>query len=213
ILFSSPLPSIGQTYSLVIQDEKQKEIHTAPAYPGESGSFLATNQQGNGRRFNENQEQKGGFDPRKNVGICTYCKKPGHTIDKCYRIHGVPADFKFTKQRKFQENVQANDVFNTNEEGIQGNMNVLGTQSLTQENVTQLLQLLQQVNIGQQGAETSEASVNLSCAGIAKIFNSFACFIQIDSESWILDSGETEHMTFNINFFVNYKALPKPVMV
>ncbi|XP_070004346.1 uncharacterized protein [Nicotiana sylvestris] len=127
-----------KVYSLVIQDEKQREIHVAPAYPGESGSVLATNQQGNRRR-----------------------------------IHGFPADFKFTKQRKFQGNV----------------------------------------NIGQQGAGTSEASANLSCAGIAKIFNSFACFIQIDSESLILDSGATEHMTFNINFFINYKVMPKPVMV
>ncbi|XP_019246302.1 PREDICTED: uncharacterized protein LOC109225950 [Nicotiana attenuata] len=77
ILLSLPLPSIGQAYSLVIQNEKQREIHAAPAYPGESGSFLATNQQGNGRRFNENKGQKGGFDPRKNAKICTYCKKPG----------------------------------------------------------------------------------------------------------------------------------------
>ncbi|XP_070010455.1 uncharacterized protein [Nicotiana sylvestris] len=163
--------------------------------------------------FNENKGQKGSFDPRKNAGICTYYKKPEHTIDKCYRIHGFPADFKYTKQRKFQENVQENAVFNTNEEGIQGNTNVPGKKSLTQENVTQLLHLLQQVNIGQQGAGTSEASANLSCAGIAKIFNSFACFIQIDSESWILDSGATEHMTFYIIFFINYKALPKPVIV
>nr|XP_016452627.1 PREDICTED: uncharacterized protein LOC107777154 [Nicotiana tabacum] len=150
ILLSSPLPSIVQAYSLVIHDEKQRDIHATPVYPGDSGSFLATDMRGNGRRFNENKGQKGVCDPRKNTGICAYCKKPD---------------------------------------------------------------LLQQVNIGQQGAETSDASANLSCAGIAKFFNSFACFIQIDSESWILDSGATAHMNFNINFFINYKALPKPIMV
>lgn len=46
----------------------------------------------------------------------------------------------------------------------------------TQENVTQLLQLLQLVNIVQQGVETSNASANLSCAGIAKFFKSFALY-------------------------------------
>nr|XP_033510346.1 uncharacterized protein LOC117275099 [Nicotiana tomentosiformis] len=122
-------------------------------------------------------------------------------------------DFKFTKQRKFQGNVQANDVFNTNEKGNEGNANILGVKSLTQENVTQLLQFLQQVNMGQQGAGTSYASANLSCVGIAKFFNSFAHFIEIDSDSWILDGGETEYMTFNKNFFINYKAFPKLVMV
>ncbi|XP_070005396.1 uncharacterized protein [Nicotiana sylvestris] len=43
ILLSSPLPSIGQAYSLVIQDEKQREIHATPVYPGESASFIANN--------------------------------------------------------------------------------------------------------------------------------------------------------------------------
>ncbi|XP_070048846.1 uncharacterized protein [Nicotiana tomentosiformis] len=32
ILLSSPLPSIGHAYSLVIQDEKQREIHATPSY-------------------------------------------------------------------------------------------------------------------------------------------------------------------------------------
>ncbi|XP_047268535.1 uncharacterized protein LOC124898714 [Capsicum annuum] len=31
---------------------------------------------------------------------CKYCKKSGHTIDKCYKLHGHPPDFKFTKGKK-----------------------------------------------------------------------------------------------------------------
>lgn len=56
-------------------------------------------------------------------------------------------------------------------------------QTLTKENVTQLLQLLQQVNIGQQNAATPNAYANINCAGIAKFFNSYACFVQIDEKS------------------------------
>ncbi|XP_075074682.1 uncharacterized protein LOC107767956 [Nicotiana tabacum] len=32
---------------------------------------------------------------------CKYCKKPGHTIEKCYKLHGFPPNFKFTKGKKF----------------------------------------------------------------------------------------------------------------
>ncbi|XP_009785919.1 uncharacterized protein LOC107790181 [Nicotiana tabacum] len=102
ILLSSPLLSIGQAYSLVIQDEKQREIHVVPAYPGESGSFMVTNQAA-GKKYGDSKGQKGSYDAKKSSGICTYCKKPGHNIDKCYRVHGFPADFKFTKPRKFQD--------------------------------------------------------------------------------------------------------------
>ncbi|WOH01799.1 hypothetical protein DCAR_0521184 [Daucus carota subsp. sativus] len=34
---------------------------------------------------------------KKSNVICNYCKKPGHVVDKCYRLHGFPSDFKFTK--------------------------------------------------------------------------------------------------------------------
>ncbi|KAJ0477524.1 putative transcription factor interactor and regulator CCHC(Zn) family [Helianthus annuus] len=37
--------------------------------------------------------------------VCSHCKKPGHTIAKCYRLHGFPKDFKFTKPRKYAANV------------------------------------------------------------------------------------------------------------
>nr|XP_009598641.1 uncharacterized protein LOC104094414 [Nicotiana tomentosiformis] len=29
-----------------------------------------------------------------------YCKKPRHTVDKCYRLHDFPTEFKFTKNKR-----------------------------------------------------------------------------------------------------------------
>ncbi|XP_075081948.1 uncharacterized protein LOC142166463 [Nicotiana tabacum] len=168
---------------------------------------------GNFRKYNENKGQKRGYDQKKNFGICAYYKKSGHIIDKCYRLHGFPAYFKFTKQRRFQGTVQANNTFTANEEVDYAGANTAENQILTQDNMAQLLQLLQHMKAGQQGASGSDASANLSYAGIAKFFNSYAYFIQINCESWILDSGTTEHMTFNKDFFTNFKALRNPLMV
>ncbi|XP_019264502.1 PREDICTED: uncharacterized protein LOC109242125 [Nicotiana attenuata] len=76
----------------------QKEL--SAVVQGESGSFMVTNQAA-GKKFGDSKGQKGSYDAKKNSGICAYCKKLGHSIDKCYRVHGFPADFKFTKPRKF----------------------------------------------------------------------------------------------------------------
>ncbi|XP_059290878.1 uncharacterized protein LOC132044419 [Lycium ferocissimum] len=187
ILLSSPLPSIGQAYSLVVQDEKQREIHATPSYPGEP-SFTATNQQG-GRRFNDYRIQKPTFDSKKNNLICGYCKKPGHSIDKCYRLHGFPSDFKFTRPRKLQATTQVNNVFGSNEEtNVTCNK---ATQSLSQENVTQLLKLLQQYKTDQQPDNVTEAFANMSFA----------------------DSGATQYMTHNKALLSNLKLLPQPQIV
>ncbi|XP_070057828.1 uncharacterized protein [Nicotiana tomentosiformis] len=213
ILLSSPLPSIGHAYSLVIQDEKQREIYATHAYPGESASFIATNQSGNFRKFNENKMQKISFESKRNTEICSYCKKPGHSIDKCYMIHGFPADFKFTRQKRFQVGTQANNAFLSNENSEQGAENTTGVQNLTKENVAELLQLLQQIKMGQNSVGTSDAATNVSCAGMTNFFEDITCLNQISDESWILDSGATEHMSFNKEFFINLKTLPKPLMV
>nr|XP_009787368.1 PREDICTED: uncharacterized protein LOC104235332 [Nicotiana sylvestris] len=96
-----------------------REIHATPAYPGDCASFIAANQPGEGKRHNEQRSQKGMNDSKRVSTICGYCKKPGHTIDKCYRIHGFLTDFKFTRQKKFQGPIQANNALNAVDENEQ----------------------------------------------------------------------------------------------
>ncbi|KAH0645108.1 hypothetical protein KY284_032992 [Solanum tuberosum] len=118
ILLSAPLPTIGQAYSLVIQDEKQREIHAAPAYLGDSASFLVGNARE--RRNNEYKSNQGNYAKKSSL-VCNYCKKTGHTIDQCYKIHGFPDDFKFSKPKRYQKGPVAGNVFSTGEASQQGN--------------------------------------------------------------------------------------------
>lgn len=84
ILMMSPLPTVNQAYSLLIQNGKQREIHVTQ-HPGES-AFFTTNKFGNQIRGKFESKQKGSNEGRKNNLICSFCKKPGHTAEKCYRI-------------------------------------------------------------------------------------------------------------------------------
>ncbi|KAM3360260.1 hypothetical protein P3S68_019972 [Capsicum galapagoense] len=190
ILISSPLPSTGQAYSLIVQDEKQRKFHVPAVHPADSSSFHASNQPGE-RKFNDYKIQK--------------------VVNKCYRIHGFSTDFKFTKQRRYQKNAQANNSFETAEEQV--GSNGPNIKSLTQENMEQLLEFFQQIKTAKHDENTPEASASMSFAGKAKFFNSYAYIVNFDSNSWILDSEATQHMTHNKSILTNLKALPKPLMV
>nr|XP_033512074.1 uncharacterized protein LOC117276801 [Nicotiana tomentosiformis] len=106
IMLMNPLPPISKAYSLLQQDESQREAHSATLnFSGDATSFLVSP---GTPTTNRNFSQKVNFEARKttpNVS-CKYCKKPGHTVDKCYRLHGFPTDFKFTKNKKYASCVQ-----------------------------------------------------------------------------------------------------------
>ncbi|XP_059306243.1 uncharacterized protein LOC132057633 [Lycium ferocissimum] len=104
ILMISPLPTVSNAYALLIQEEKQREVQNTPKYPGESSSFVATNTSNGQRTFSTDfRGQRIGYDNKKSSLICKYCKKTGHLIDKCYKLHGFPPNFKFTKQKNFRK--------------------------------------------------------------------------------------------------------------
>ncbi|XP_070047351.1 uncharacterized protein [Nicotiana tomentosiformis] len=105
ILMMNPLPSIAQAFSILIQEEKQREVMPSNHLMMESASMnvsglanpvFRTNyaQQ---RNTTGNNSYRGSYPSNRSHLFCDYCKKQGHTKDKCYKLHGFPQDFKFTK--------------------------------------------------------------------------------------------------------------------
>ncbi|XP_069149155.1 uncharacterized protein [Solanum lycopersicum] len=110
ILMMNPLPSMGQAFSLLIQEEKQRELKPvgrtdsvslnvkAVDNKGHGGRPFRTNFQGNnyangyGNHSDTSSNSGGSFYPNnnRNVIICDYCKRTGHIKDKCYKLHGYP---------------------------------------------------------------------------------------------------------------------------
>ncbi|XP_049409205.1 uncharacterized protein LOC125872512 [Solanum stenotomum] len=164
ILMISSLPSIPNVYALLMQEEKQREVQNTPKFPGESSSFIADNGQ---RSFSTDfRGQKGNYDSKKSNLVCRYCKKTGHSIEKCYKIHRFPADFKFTKSRNFQNSVKSNAV-TSNE--FSGDCFMTSAESeeheklLTQVQLAQVMQMLQQVKNKDQ-ANNSDVIASVNCA-------------------------------------------------
>ncbi|XP_019244259.1 PREDICTED: uncharacterized protein LOC109224127 [Nicotiana attenuata] len=111
IMMMNPLRLMSKAYSLLQRDESQREAHSSvPSLSGDTSSFLISTGSSNGNRT---FSQKVNFESRKsNTNVsCKYCKKHGHTVDKYYRLHGFPPDFKFTKNKKSASCVQTEHVF------------------------------------------------------------------------------------------------------
>ncbi|KAG5601972.1 hypothetical protein H5410_033342 [Solanum commersonii] len=137
---------------------------------------------------------------------------------------GVPSGFKFTKSKRQQGGAQshatlADEVSRQSMDDRHG----VRTQYLSQEQFTQLIQLLNHVKENKStNTPISEAIANsVAYAGITDPFhhcifcihNRTACLTHIKSNSWILDSGALEHMTFDITIFSNLTPLCMPLTV
>ncbi|XP_070021411.1 uncharacterized protein [Nicotiana sylvestris] len=197
ILMMNPLPTIAQVFSILIQEEKQREVRPH-RYRG----------------------------PRL---FCDYCKRPGHTKDKCYKLHGFPQNFKFTKGRNVASaaNVHGGlQKFPTGEHDLaeSNGQNQHQTQiapNLTKDQYNQLLSLLEKLHIGTVAETTNNitnGAVNfagiLVCCTYDEIIGdlSYKCS-HLPANFWILDSGASNHMSYNKNLFTNTRVLPYPFLV
>ncbi|XP_052190500.1 uncharacterized protein LOC127800107 isoform X2 [Diospyros lotus] len=85
ILGKEDLPSLNEVISLIRAEEGRRGI-MLEAISGESSALVSL------KTYNQN---KGPRDEKKPVDRdslwCTFCKKPRHTIEKCWKLHGKPS--------------------------------------------------------------------------------------------------------------------------
>ncbi|XP_070049893.1 uncharacterized protein [Nicotiana tomentosiformis] len=168
IFMIKPFPYVSTVYSILLSDEKQRQVSTYPQFLPTSTSFNAgVSTQGFPFKVN--------FDAQKPL-TCKYCKKSGHTIEKCYKLYGYPPNFKFTKgpgSRKPAAHVEFKSPGpSTNVDSNMGPDSVNSSESdnvsmvpgLTQDQFSQLMMLLQQsyVSLDSSSTPTLMASANFA---------------------------------------------------
>ncbi|XP_075087845.1 uncharacterized protein LOC142169823 [Nicotiana tabacum] len=103
ILAMKPLPDIDTAYAMLVNDESQCEAQAlVPSFSSESASFSTSVQKpytgSSPAGIQKSYSQKVNFNPKRANVIGKYCKKPGHTIKKCYKLHGYTNIFQSTVQ-------------------------------------------------------------------------------------------------------------------
>ncbi|XP_074343831.1 uncharacterized protein LOC141683044 [Apium graveolens] len=162
ILMMNPLPSLTQAYRIVAQEETHKEISQNTAV--DSLAFATERKyhsQGQAQTvrpqiFN-NSQRSGSFTgnfkrpakPQNNY-YCTHCKMAWHSLERCFKIHGFPPNFKGNKDKRVaamahnqQDITDASDVQNLN------------TNQLSTEQYQQLMELLGKHSISENKKENT----------------------------------------------------------
>jgi len=134
ILMINPTPTLSQVYSLLPQEERQRQVKSSGQFQGDGASFTAS--ANNLNQVTGQRRQEG----RRSQLFCTHCKRSGHTMDKCYKIHGYPSSNKQGgKSKSFRS---ANNAWNDAEKTEGVNSAVPSLPGLSQEQSRQLVQFL-----------------------------------------------------------------------
>nr|DAD41760.1 TPA_asm: hypothetical protein HUJ06_016083 [Nelumbo nucifera] len=171
-LFSTkPLPSLREAFSEVRREESRRHLMLGmekSAAGGESSALAARNQQ---------QPRKGGRP------WCEHCRRPGHTKETCWKLHGKPADWKPKTAA---------------EKEIRGNMAGSSEQlaNFSKEELDGLRRLLQ-----------SRQNPPVVGSGSIAQKGNFLKALTVKQEHykpWIVDSGASDHMTGDRRVFHTY---------
>jgi hypothetical protein len=188
-----PLPPLNKVFSLVLQHERQ-------------GNF--TPSQDSDALINA-AKSRFASSSKSTPKVCTYCGRDNHTIETCFKKHGLPPHL-----RKSSSSNNA-----TIEGGNDATIAAVGSDSgsniITQDQALQLINLLQssfpsQTSNNPSSSKVGSAEFNGHTSvnqGNVSIFSN-ACSL----ENWLLDSGASHHICNSIQWFHSYIEInPIPV--
>ncbi|CAM8893240.1 unnamed protein product [Rhodiola kirilowii] len=231
ILATRPRLGLDASYSLVIDDEMEKLIskpkvieasalysaHTRPNDRQNQGQFSHSYDRNSGQNKSYsagNYSTNTGSNPtntRSRRPFCSHCQTSGHVKETCFKLHGFPPGHRLHKENNSQtprtNNHAANNVTGSNI-GSTGGSSVPGTSndssssqmSQVQEQLSKLLSLFNQKDNKE---ESSFHMAGISCFTTTKV----------PHDTWILDSGATDHITPHIHLLFDVKLLQIPYEV
>lgn len=97
ILLTDPIPPINKVFSLISQEEKHRAISSGRTSNTSNSinSLVFTVRNDITKRSGAHNSHSGNSKGQKRERpLCTHCNMLGHTIDKCYKLHGYPPGYK-----------------------------------------------------------------------------------------------------------------------
>lgn len=92
-LLVDPLPPINKVFSLVLQEECQREASSSVGYFNHNTAALMS------KTVQSTHNRFGKQIVRNDRPTCSHCELLRHTMEKCYKLHGYPPRYKFSKNK------------------------------------------------------------------------------------------------------------------
>lgn len=190
ILLMSPLPTVNQAYSLVCQEEMQRNLTQPPHNLSNEGSAMTARGRGRysrGRGRTTSSEE------------CTYCHRQGHKRDNCYQLVGFPPSFGRGR------GTQDRQINHTNAPVNPTSIQPQESQLLSQQDYESILKMLCKdikpaPSVGAITTNDSKESSGSVC-NILSLTHSATHLLNMHKPHWLLDSGATTHVVSSLSFF------------
>jgi len=210
ILLMDPLPSIKKIFSMVLQYERQCNV--APAIE-DSALINAVDS----KRFKGNnvsgKQSFSGSNSKGGIRVCTFCGRQNHTIETCYKKHGVPPHL----QRNYNSS-SANHAAREEDNYVFDSSSHVDNKSsaitITHEQYEKLMTLLQNSSLNQSsGTVHASNQVTYVSVGHSPLDKQGTSFINsltkynFTHNSWIIDSGASDHICCNLKWFHSYNEI------
>lgn len=218
ILMMPQLPPLSQAYRLVLQEQRHKELSSLHTSSSEPMAFAADRQNFSMNRNNYKQPNfsNSGFhsskppyssgnkpvigNKRGSYYYCSHCKIPGHSLERCFKVHGYPADYK-PPQKRFAAAIQGEDLT----DDLPSSSSEVIQPVLTMDQYQKLLDML-----GQSGTQKQDLSKEPGDGKTNVCFASKFCLTTQYKSGWVLDSGATDHICHDLSLFHSYKVIDNP---
>ncbi|RVX10632.1 hypothetical protein CK203_016941 [Vitis vinifera] len=193
ILGSKPLLNIREAFSEVQREESRKKIMM-----GSQDSV--TNPESSALAVRGNPSNNNDHRPKKGRPWCDHCRRPGHTKDTCWKIHGKPTDWKpsrFANDKEGRGNLVSMDEKPSPE-----------PTPFSKEQIEVLQKLFSQ-------SLPAPAPTVVGTGSLAQKGN-FLGALNVKKEKlspWIIDSGASDHMTGDEKLFSTYNPCYKNLTV
>jgi hypothetical protein len=207
ILLMEPLPSLNKIFSMVIQHERQGN------FPVSEHSKALINS-ANSRVSNPKSSKSGYGSTSSAKRVCTFCGKDNHTVDNCYKKHGLPPHL---QKRSQAHNAVVEDSDTVSEQPSVAEPKSAGSSPMTQDQWEQLIALIHNSSSLNQGtilASSNQAGGSSNFTGHISVNPSGnVSFVKSNNlSSWIIDSGASHHICTSLTWFRSYNEIP-PVSV
>jgi transposase InsO family protein len=235
ILLMDPMPPINKVFSLIRQEERQRSIGSLNGSLNspfvESTALLCKSE---GPKYSANKQSTG---HKKERPLCSHCGLLGHTMDKCYKLHGFLPGYRTRGKVPAVANQTSLSGFGSNAHVSSDEISPLQL-SEVQAQCEQLLAFINSKNLTntvpsiinshhQPTANTASSSSFPSssmtgipfCASLCSnpaftanlthsVFSSHSTsHSTIKHNSWILDTGATDHMVHSLSCFTSITSI------
>ncbi|XP_074373832.1 uncharacterized protein LOC141714199 [Apium graveolens] len=123
ILMMKPLPSLSQSYAMLLQEESQRTSNCSLMNTENVAMAVKSSFQGNKNQIKNNYGRRSSDIA---AVVCDYCHMTGHLKDKCYCIHGYPSWHKlFGKPKPKPKLLQSKSAVVANVQQVSSTSDVL----------------------------------------------------------------------------------------